>query len=247
MRFLLSLLIFFTGGLGYADEAHSLEDLQDEIKHLKVLEYPYFHLIDDLKREGKASILIFSYGSLIDEKSAARTLSAESMKTRRAAIAYGLKRVFDRDVPISDSSRWCVPFDSEARGMLNVFPTGDPEDKINGVLIDVVLSDVPQVIEREEGYDLRPVLVRDWNSPEAEYKIAYTFHAPQGNGYTSTAILPRPGYYELTRDAAAQYGYEFLIFWFQTTYFSDGIKPIWIWELEVREKKTRTQAGCSHP
>jgi len=222
--------------------------MQDQVRQHPVWRYPYPELINDLKNKGQHSILIFSYGSLMDVKSASQTLSPDTLKTRRPAIAYGVRRVFDRDVPVKPQSTWCQPNHPKARGMLNVLPTHFSEDFINGVLIDVTLNDISKVLVREEGYDLMPVIVQDWNSVaqtnQASYQVAYTFHAPQDSAFTNNSIMPRPGYYELTRDAAAQFGPLYALMWFKTTYLSDGHTPINTWERLVKNASPETQVVC---
>jgi len=98
--------------------------------------------------------------------------------------------------------------------------------------MDVPIDELEQLMQREEGYDLIPVVVSKWNDQiegRAHYFIAYTFHAPQKSSYTSEEILPRPNYYELSRDAAASISPAFAHLWMQTTYLADG-RSIADWE-----------------
>lgn len=244
---LISILLFNCLLLNVFAET-SLEEAIEKTKKTRVWYYPYPELAEIMKAEGRKSILIFSYGSLMDTKSANRTLSEASLATRRPAVAYGLKRSFDRDVPIELSKHWCYPNDSKARGMLNVQSTLSSKDWVNGVLIDVEMDDIPRVLSREEGYDLMPIVVREWDSVNQTTKptilMAYTFRAPRGSVYTNRSLKPRPGYYELTRDAARQFGPLFFKMWFQTTYLGDGTTPISDWENQVLKKTSATQATC---
>ena len=229
----------------FANEDHSFSKAQEDVKRAFYWVYPYPQIVSYLRDEGKKSILIFSYGSLMDSSSAARSLSKISMATRRPGIAFGIRRLFDRDVPICKGSKWGIPNDPNARGMLNIMLSEQPEDFINGVLVDVILEDIPDILCREEEYDLLPIVVQNWdniaNSEHPHYLIAYTFHAPQGSGATNSTILPRPGYYELTRNASLLYGQIFYQIWLNTTYFADGITPITEWEKEILQGKERTK------
>lgn len=208
--------------------------------------YPYPELVDDLKTQGKTSLLLFTYGSLMDVSSAKRTLSESSLDTRRPAVAYGIKRVFDLDVAITPESRWCTPNNPKARAMLNIVPS--PSSVVNGVLMDIAIGDIHALLLREEGYNLIPVVVAEWDTAQEEptilYQIAYTFHAPQGSPYTNSTIMPRPGYYELTRNAAFQFGEAFSKLWFETTFLSNGQTPIDSWEQKVLSQSRETQATC---
>ncbi len=223
--------------------------MREKAKKMPSWKYPYPKLPDFLKSEGKTSILIFSYGSLMDTSSAKLTLSPHSLKTRRAAIAYGIQRLFDRDVTIHPESKWCIPNNPKARAMLNVLLSDSFDSFTNGVLIDVEIDDIPNVLFREEGYDLIPVVVEEWESAvqsqNANFMIAYTFHAPQNSAFTNAKIWPRPGYYEFTRDAAAEFGPLFALVWFKTTYLGDGKTSIAEWEKKVQNQSKKTRCKSS--
>ncbi len=231
-----------------AGEETPLTQAQKQVEATEYWSYPYPQIIEALQKEGKDSITIFSYGSLMDVASASRTLSSACLATRRPAIGYKIRRIFDRDVPLKPGSKWCQPAHDKARGMLNVLPTSSTDDFVNGVLIDVPLEDIPSVLFREEGYDLMPIIVQEWDveqeTVKGPYHIVYTFYAPQKGPYTSPEILPRPKYYELTRDAALQYGPLFYELWLTTTYLADGKTSIMEWEEMLLEEEPHTQASC---
>ncbi len=232
----------------YAVDETAFSKAESEAEALGYWSYPYSDIIDSLRAQGKDSIAIFSYGSLMDRTSAAKTVSESTLATRRPAIGYKIKRIFDRDVAIRAGSKWCQPAHPHARGMLNVLPTGYSADFVNGVLLDVPLEEIPNVLFREEGYDLLPIVVKEWDieheTVEPVYRVAYTFHAPQRSPYTNSEIFPRPKYYELTRDAALQYGQLFYELWLETTYLADGITSIVEWEEMWMEDEPHTQASC---
>lgn len=222
----------------------SLIQFSETLKDLPTYPYPYEHLEDSLTKQGKNSLLLFSYGSLMDKKSASLTLSPKALSTYRYAIAFGVIRLFDRDVPIKAQSKWGIPLKSEARGMLNICPVSYLEEFVNGVVMEIPLEDIKNLLSREEGYDLIPIVIADWNSfiqkKEMKFEIAYALHAPQSSVYTSSHILPRPGYYELVRNAALQGGPLFELLWYNTTYFLDKC-PIYLWEKKIRMHDPETQ------
>lgn len=231
----------------FAETASFLE-AKNSLKDYRSWTYPYPEIIDYLTDKDEETFLIFSYGSLMDKTSAEQTLGRKSMDTRKMAVAYNIKRVFDRDVEIKPNSKWGIPLDPEARGMLNVIPSDSGSDLTNGVLIEVSREDMAKVLLREEGYDLIPVIVQEWENfihNKPVYKVAYTFYAPQNSSYTSSSILPRPSYYELTRDAAYNFGPLFYLLWLKTTYMADGITSIEDWEKEVRENSPSTLKTAS--
>lgn len=210
----------------------------EQTKKLPSYHYPHQQLVADLKKEKKKNLLIFAYGSLVNYESARRHLSSNALESRRPALAFGLIRLFDRDMPISRSSTWGIPWDVKSRGMLNVQLTHRPQDYVNGILIEVPIDELKPLCSREIGYDLVPVAVSVWHNrflmKQADYEIAWTFCAPKNSFWTNGSLNPRPGYYELSRDSAKQYGDLFSSLWFLTTFCADGKTPIWLWERSVR-------------
>ena len=163
------------------------------------------------------STLIFSYGSLITEESAAKTLSPEALATRRPATASGIRRLFNRDIPEKlIVARYGALEKPHHRAALNVYHTGNPNDRVNGVVLDVCDEELQALRAREVGYELIPVVVMQGE----EQLVAYTFSAP--DQFTSSEIEPVPGYYEDVRAGAASYGPAFLDLYLQTTYLADG-------------------------
>ena len=221
---------------------------QEEAKKTTSWEYPHQEIVHYMQKEGKQSLLIFSYGSLMDAASAACSLSQASMATRRPAIAFGVRRLFDRDVPVREDSKWGTPTDPKARGMLNIMLSEQPEDFINGVLMDVTIEDISHILFREEGYDLLPVVVQDWDNVADTlhpcYQIAYAFYAPQNSNATNSLILPRPGYYELSRNASLFYGQIFYRIWLKTTFLADGVTPITEWERKTLNENEEINFTC---
>lgn len=210
---------------------------EQKVETLSRVSYPNW--IETFTDQGVESVTIFSYGSLMDYSSAKATLNEETLKSIQPALAFGVTRLFDRDVPIRKGSKWKSPCSSLARGMLNVKPASSSQF-INGILMEVPIDELEQLMQREEGYDLIPVVVSKWDDQiegRAHYFVAYTFHAPQKSAYTNNEILPRPNYYELSRDAAATISPAFKHLWMQTTYLADG-RPIAEWELNDNSSRS---------
>lgn len=204
--------------------------------------YPYVELCGELY--GGESVPLFAYGSLVDYHSARRTLSDAALRSRRPALAYGLRRLFNRDIPLLANSSWGQPLDARSRAMLNVVVTGKAQDKVNGILLDIPAMELKALAQREGGYDLVAVPVTPWQPiaghRAAEVTLAWTFSARDNDRLTDNAIWPRPGYYELARDAARQYGEAFAALWLVTTYLADGRTPVWLWEKAVQAGEERT-------
>lgn len=243
LPFLYVIPLLLIGKNGNADLYSELKFHVETAQNTEPYTYPYHDLPEKLKGENKQSLLLFSYGSLIDEKSAGKTLSPQALATRQPAVAFGVKRVFDRDVPVKPGSQWGVPCHHDARGMLNVQRTEELQQFINGVLVEIPLEDIAALLDREEGYDLMPVIVSGWNDfirESPQFEIAYILHADVDSPYVNSKIYPRPGYYELTRNAAKQYGPLFESIWHETTFMADGETHIDVWEEWIKQGDRRT-------
>lgn len=203
--------------------------------------YPYNGLIENLKCLGIKKLPLFVFGSLVSKEDAARTLGPDSLATRKPAVAFAVVRLFNRDVPIKAGSKWGTPCLENARGMLNIVKTSNVLDVVNGVVMEVDIHDLPRLLEREEGYDLIPILVTDWSAFHKKntfvFSCAYTFHAK--GEYVSNLILPRPGYYEFTRDAIKDFGEDFYQIWLDTTFLSDGKTSARQWEETTIKNNTK--------
>ena len=82
--------------------------------------------------------------------------------------------------------------------------------------------------EKEEGYDLIPVVIASWDDVITEggnknFKIAYTFSASQ-YPYVRSCICPVTGYAKASAEGAKTYGEDFYRLWQATTHYADGKK-----------------------
>jgi len=202
------------------------------------IEYPNSEFQQILKKYPNGKILIFSYGSLMNADSAASSVRPEAVQSMRPAVAFGCKRIFNYKAGIGDASGWASDLLVNERAMLNIEPTTTYNHIINGVVMEVNPQDLAQLIERETGYDLVPMLVADWSevtseNPSVNIKIAYTFLVPDelrnGIDYTQTKYYPVRGYLHAVQEGAIVFGQEFLDYWNDTTYLGDGTTPITQW------------------
>ena len=151
------------------DFRSNYDDLSESLSKWPLYHYPYGSLPSRLEAEGKEFIRLFVYGSLMDRESARRTLSEKTLKTRKLAKAYGVKSIYNRSVPYIFTPHWGEPGNPCAIAMLNTVVTGNSEDIALGVLLDIPLDEIPTLLSREVGYDLKPVVVEDWvESPREE-------------------------------------------------------------------------------
>ncbi len=195
--------------------------------------YPWKFLERDLNRRGFSSISIVGYGSLLNSTSAGEILHDTPLGPRQPVIAFGTHRIFNYQMS-PDGGRYGPPTKVLARAALNTRITGDINDAVNGVLLEIPVGDIPAIRKREFGYDLIPVACLGWNTLEKAPFLAYILRCPdkprRGKKLTNDRLEPHREYYRVCRRGAAELGEEFLRFWLSTTYLADGITSMGQWE-----------------
>lgn len=214
-------------------------------------QYPYNYLPSLLALQGKESIKLFVYGSLMDYKSASRTLSENTLKTREPAKAYGVKTIYNRSVSYSSTPHWGEPTNIYAIAMLNTLVTKDANDVAFGIVLDIPLDEIASLLSREVGYDMKPVVIKNINNSnmtsetstssdqhKKNYDIAYVLSSAEHSQYTDDRLLPREGYYQRVMKAAKSNGSVFFDQWLNHTFLSNGITTIGYYDLD-KEKVAR--------
>ncbi|MHC4845733.1 MAG: hypothetical protein ACYTCU_06190, partial [Planctomycetota bacterium] len=203
--------------------------------------YPWEGLEQELARDGRGSLPLVGYGSLVELDSAARTLGPASLRTARSIVCFGVRRVFEYD-KTAGRPRAGQAADDPARAALNARVTGEPADALNGLLFDMERDDVHAMREREIGYDLVPTACFAWDALDLPAMPAWVLSAPDeprvGSVFVDPDLTPDVEYFARCRDGAAALGEPFLRFWRETTFLADGVTPIAAWE-------SRQAAGTS--
>jgi len=198
--------------------------------------YPWSGLIEELNTQEKPHLLYFGYGSMLSLDSASKTFSDAVVRERRVAIAHGIKRLFNYNMPKEVAKRPMYvgiknPLD---KALLNVIFTGSSLDVVNGYLMKVPLDEIEKLKIREVGYDLRPIAIQLFEGDQIISKTAYTCGSPNklfnGESLTSNSTFPHHNYYRLCRNAAAEISEEFLQTYLTTTFLADGKTTIEEWE-----------------
>lgn len=225
--------------------------ISKSLADLPSYQYPYNYLPSLLESQGKKSIKLFVYGSLMDYNSASRTLSQKTLKTRKLVKAYGVKTIYNRSVSYLSTPHWGKPINSYAIAMLNTSVTGNTENIALGIVLDIPLNEISSLLSREVGYDMKPVVIQNMNQLNMtsemssssdqrakNYDIAYALSSPAHSQYTDDRLLPREGYYQRVIEAAKSNGPDFFDQWIKNTFLSDGITTIADYELD-KEKVAR--------
>lgn len=183
----------------------------------------------------KSTIPLFAYSSMIDKKAGAvKAISPEAAKTQTFAVAFGIQRTFNREMPSETvAGGWGPLKRPNDLAILNIFEKKDAV--LNGVLFELPLSDLLILTKREVGYDLIPVLVMKWedaidSQKEPELLLAYTFKAPdftgEGTRYTNDKSNPVPGYFDTLQKGLDKVGADFKAMWWDTTFLADKKTPV---------------------
>jgi len=181
--------------------------------------------------EQAGSLLLFGYGSLANADSASITIQKSSVETRQQATAIGWSRIFEKDVAqnIGNSFR-SNPEERDVsnpfRASLNMRQTNDINHKTNGAVYKIKSSELPDLIAREEGYDLAPIRLE---LESGESVLAYTFTVKSMldhyryniDGEIGSPIEPRPNYLDTVRTAMKEIGENELETFNATTYLAD--------------------------
>lgn len=211
-----------------APQVQRIAALIAELKSRAIHIFPWDGLKDQLQIASQTHLPLVGYGSLLSSASAARTISgAAPADARPCVLGFGVRRLFNYEMPASLLTRYGTALDSPARAALNVQVTHDIHDAVNGVLVQVSASDLPALRERERGYDLVPIVCVPWESAvAAEPFVAYVLATPDeqllNRRWTRTDIEPHAAYLRLCCDAARAVSDEFLNFFFATTFLADG-------------------------
>ena len=176
------------------------------------------------------TIPFFAYSSMIaKDAGAVKAISPQAAATQLPALAFGLQRTFNREMPAATvEGGWGALMRPNDLAILNVFKKEDAV--LNGVLFQLPLEDLLILSKREVGYNLVPVLTMYWNDALDEQKqpkifLAYTFQAPNHTGegvrYTNSNINPVPGYFNSLQKGLKPVGEDFTAMWWATTYLAD--------------------------
>lgn len=226
----------------WTQEYHTLltEKLSEQVANLAnfpSLQYPNEGHADLPSLFPDQKVILFGYGSLMNKQSASRSITPETLATMKPVIAFGLQRVFNYKAKKTD--HWGADQNKLEKAMLNLIPTTSYKEVVNGVSIEVDAQDLPQLVQREVGYDLVPILIADWSevseeNPSVNIKVAYTFIAAPGLRnhieYTSTKYYPVRGYMHAAQEGALEYGENFHDLWNHTTYLADGLTEVTDWD-----------------
>lgn len=194
--------------------------------------YPWEDLEEYLEKQNETTLKIIGYGSLINAQSAALTVTAQ---TRIPVIAFGVYRIFNYVIP-QDNPRYGLWDFPTRRAALNIEVTNKVSDFINGLLIEIPVSDIQALREREVAYDLIQVPCVLWDDMDQKPFYSYILYCPyqeyDGQEKTNYNLEPHTVYYQICRDGALSFGDDFLKCWKATSFIADGDSSMDKWEKE---------------
>lgn len=201
-----------------------------ENKNRIVQKYPWQDLEQICEDQKSKTFKLLAYGSLINQESSALTVSVQK---KTLVKAYGIYRIFNYIIPESNS-RYGTFDKPKRRAALNIEVTNSAKDFINALILEIPLSDIPALREREIAYDLIQVPCISWENSKLEPYYASVLYCPyhyfNGQEKTKNKMEPHTEYYKVCRSGAESFGEEFLECWKTTTFLSDGITSMSKWE-----------------
>ena len=203
--------------------------------------YPWTGLEEQLAENGENQLKMIGYGSLLNPKSASRTISNTPKIGHPPVIAFGAIRLFNYLMPqqvIAGYSANCQ-YPDKMCAALNTRHTGRVNDVLNGRVISLHVKDLDALREREKGYDLMPVSFVPWDNVDSKPHLGFVLCASekpwQGNVFVSDSIEPFPPYLQVCRDGAEQVSPEFHCCFLSTTVLADGVTGLAEWCAETEK------------
>src|SRR5439155_18586718 len=95
--------------------------------------FPWNELESFIQKTRNMKLPFVGYGSLLNHTSAKRTLSARAAEDRRPIVSYGVRRIFNYQIP-SGYSAYRDADHETTKAALNTEITADVKDVMNGVL-----------------------------------------------------------------------------------------------------------------
>ena len=208
-------------------------------------EYPWYDLEEDFQKRNEQKLKLFGYGSLMNKVSANQTISDETSSKFTKALAFGIIRLLDYEMPDEVRKRplYAGAENSINRALFNARYTGSITDYTNGLIYEVDISEVQSLRDREIGYDLIPIfcisLNSDPNNPEIihAYALGCSDRAWEGRKLTNSKLLPHVNYYKLCREGAEAISDEFLSYFLDTSYLADRKTTAREWENTLKLKE----------
>jgi cation transport regulator ChaC len=191
-------------------------------------QYPWYFIEEDLEKENNETILIFTYGSLLNEESALKSLSPKIVKESKRAIAFGIKRIFNYFMPdeVAERSLYATEINPNEFSVLNAEFTGLPYDFCNGLIMNVPAAEIANLRKREIGYDLVQTSCIYWDDKEWETRPVFVLSCEhklfKGKWLTKSDLPPHPNYLQTCLKGAQSLGDDFYEFWCRTTYQGNG-------------------------
>lgn len=195
-------------------------------------EYPWYDLENELLAKECKSIKLFTYGSLINKKSAQKTLTDEVINQSKSAIAVGLKRIFNYNMPeeVSKRQMYQTEINPNEYSVLNTEFTGLSSDYCNGLIIEIPIEEINYLRSREIGYDLVSIKCFYWETQMWETELVFSLSCEhklfKDKWLTNDGLTPHPNYLKVCQEGAKSIGEDFYEMWLKTTFLSNGIDSI---------------------
>lgn len=183
-------------------------------------DYPWPGLEEHLAQNHEGCLPVFVYGSLLNAESARRSMPGWRGEDCVPASAFGVVRIFDYPLTPDAIERYGPGPSPRHTAALGVRVTGDPNDRVSGLVYSLAPDDLAGFRQRETGYRLVEVATAPWSeSPVDPDGVAFVL---EYDGPSDRDLLPHPAYLDVCREGAASYGEAFRDDFDRTTRLADG-------------------------
>jgi hypothetical protein len=200
----------------------------------RTFKYPWEDFEKRIHELEAERVYLVGYGSLLNPRSAARSVRNTPSNGHPPVVALGARRVFNYRMPDAIFEQYGAEPGERDRAALNAEPA--PAGVINGRLIEFAVSDLPNLRAREIAYDLQPVTCLSWNKPNADpftaLVLCCNYEFWEGKRYVDNSLTPYEPYYQLCRTGAEMVSPAFLQLYLKTCFLADRSTTAFDLEIE---------------
>lgn len=182
--------------------------------HHSAREHVYPWGIDSLFAKPGTRISLVGYGSLINLRSAGRSISAATIRQASPVIVLRARRIYEYVMSPRGREVYGGVVCESRCGVLNARPSESNEDWFNGMEFSLDASDMQALVSRESAYDLIPAWTIPWaengSSPKVSYFLSCRRATFAGRQTLNSGLLPHPQYHAICEEGCRDISDSFL-------------------------------------
>ena len=180
----------------------------------------------DIVPDSPVRLPLVGYGSLMNLRSARRTLSEQSVSSARPVLVMGVRRVYEYVMSPRGRKIYGEQGAEGRFGVLNARASEDSNDWFNGIQYQLNAADIMALAERESAYDLLPAWTIPWNAknsaPQIGYFLSCRTESHAGRQLLDSQLLPHPNYHAICEDGCRDVSSDFLAAFRRSTWVQEA-------------------------